>query len=193
MVEISGSIQNQVRLFFLYGFKMTIRKILYWIFAVLSSLYFALLIYYYPFLPERIASHFNISGEADGWMNKESFLILMIIIFVVVNGSLFGITFFIKSSTSIINIPNKEYYLSPERKDASLKIINNFLMLINNLTIVLIIVINYLIIRTNIEGTDKLTSYFIYIIIIYFLAMALIVFKIFTYFKKPPMVHENKF
>lgn len=27
-------------------------------------------IYVYPFLPARIVTHFNLSGEADGWGNK---------------------------------------------------------------------------------------------------------------------------
>jgi len=160
-------------------------KIHYLILAILSLFYFIFLLYYYPSLPERIASHFNISGEADGWMSKESFLVLMIVIFIFVNGSLLGITFLIKYSNDFINLPNKEYYLNPVRKETTLKTINNFLMIINNLTITLMILINYLVINSNIGKSDKLSSSFIYIIAVYLLTIIIVVIKMYSYFKKP--------
>lgn len=38
----------------------------------------SILIYYWPRLPETIPTHFNFSGEADGWGSKSTLLILPI-------------------------------------------------------------------------------------------------------------------
>ena len=43
--------------------------------AIVLALLLALLQYtdYYPRLPDRIASHFGASGQADGWSSKAAF------------------------------------------------------------------------------------------------------------------------
>ena len=32
--------------------------------------------YHYPLLPEKMASHFGPSGQADGWMPKDAFMVM---------------------------------------------------------------------------------------------------------------------
>lgn len=32
--------------------------------------------WYYPQLPEMVASHFGVSGKPDGWMSRQSFLLV---------------------------------------------------------------------------------------------------------------------
>ncbi|HEY9167140.1 MAG TPA: SdpI family protein [Candidatus Kryptonia bacterium] len=37
----------------------------------------AIAVYYYPQLPEVIPSHFNVHGDANGWMRKTTFFVVM--------------------------------------------------------------------------------------------------------------------
>ena len=49
------------------------------VFAVLLVVALALLAVYYPQLPERMASHFNGAGRANGWSSKAFFFGVQVI------------------------------------------------------------------------------------------------------------------
>jgi uncharacterized membrane protein len=72
---------------------------------------------YYPLLPEKMASHFGISGQPDAWATKASliraYLVTTGICALLFLGISFGIS---KIPPSLINLPNKEHWLSDERK-----------------------------------------------------------------------------
>ena len=72
----------------------------------------------YPLLPERMASHFSFDGTPNGWQSKEAFFTGM---FVVIATSAF-VAFLIPllmafSPDNLINLPNKKYWLAPERRE----------------------------------------------------------------------------
>jgi uncharacterized membrane protein len=78
-------------------------------------------IYFYPLLPERMASHFDISGVPNGWMAKPVFFGIYAGVW-----ALSSVVLFVPSRTiagmpaSRINLPNKEYWLAPERRPATI-------------------------------------------------------------------------
>lgn len=45
--------------------------------AIITALSFVLAAYFYPQMPERLASHWNAAGEVDGYMGKGAALFLM--------------------------------------------------------------------------------------------------------------------
>ncbi len=83
------------------------------IFVIVLLLCIGQAFYYYPLLPNRVASHFGASGMADAWSDKETF-IKIYIFFVVFIGILFSIIGLVirKLPDSMINLPNKDYWLS---------------------------------------------------------------------------------
>jgi uncharacterized membrane protein len=72
-------------------------------------------LYYYGFLPERVAAHFNAAGTADGWADKATFMrvYLSVVVFCAVLFSLLAILMQ-KLPVSKINLPDKERLLSPQ-------------------------------------------------------------------------------
>ncbi len=74
----------------------------------------------YPELPERVASHFNGAGVPNGWMTKDQFFTLsaFLVALAIFTGLLppFLIS---KMNPSLINLPNKEYWLAPGQHDAT--------------------------------------------------------------------------
>ncbi len=73
--------------------------------------------YFYPLLPARVASHFDISGVPNGWMTKPLFFELY------AAGVALGIVVVFlpaltiaKLPASLINLPNKKYWLAPEHR-----------------------------------------------------------------------------
>jgi serine/threonine-protein kinase len=141
--------------------------------------------FYFNRLPEEIASHFNASGRADGWMNKSSYfltyylvMLSLIILFTTIN-------FFIsRAPEKMINIPNKKYWLDPSRKEEAINSIKNFIYLMGALTITFISFVFREVYTANINRTYNLgNTMWIYLIIL-FAAVTYIVIKIYSRFNK---------
>lgn len=74
-----------------------------------------------PQLPERVATHFNASGDPNGWMsrsgNQNSMLIFGLAFPLFVVGLSYAARFL---PASLINIPNRNYWLAPGRRQQTL-------------------------------------------------------------------------
>lgn len=69
-------------------------------------------------LPEQVASHFGIGGEADSWMSKGAYVAFML----AMQTFLFVLLLCVVPITThvprwMINLPHKEYWLRPENGD----------------------------------------------------------------------------
>jgi uncharacterized membrane protein len=107
-------------------------------------------LYFYPRLPEKIASHFGPGGEANGWMSKDSFMVTYGILLLGTAGMLGGIGLVLgKIPTDLINLPNKEYWLAPERRTATLATIQEQMSWFGAATMVLLIVVMQLVFEAN--------------------------------------------
>ena len=93
-------------------------KLLFVLLVLFAAVYFSA---YYPKLPDLVASHFNAAGRANGWQPKELFLGFFIgasVITVVVG---FAVPQLIRAvPVKLVNLPNKRYWLSPERAEGTL-------------------------------------------------------------------------
>jgi uncharacterized membrane protein len=73
--------------------------------------------YYYTVLPERIASEFDFAGEPKSWMTKGPFVIFNMAMLIVVPALLLSVAWIsTKLPMRMVDLPNKEYWLAPERK-----------------------------------------------------------------------------
>ncbi len=74
----------------------------------------------YARLPEEIATHFDVSGQADGWGRKDTFFSIFLGVAVFLN----LVFLFLHCSgvrkipTSLINLPWKEYWFANEERKA---------------------------------------------------------------------------
>ncbi|HQU85079.1 MAG TPA: DUF1648 domain-containing protein [Pyrinomonadaceae bacterium] len=120
------------------------------IFLLVLGLIFAQTAYYFPILPETVASHFDAKGIADSWMPKESFLIFELIIFVIVIGHFWLVPVLIeKMPDALINLPNKQYWLAPERRTETFSIFRNYFRWFSVGVLLLLLLINQQVYRAN--------------------------------------------
>src|SRR5260370_37720107 len=91
------------------------------IFFALVALGAAQVSFYAPRIRELLGSHFSRGGSVNGWQTKAAFFateLAMIILATVIS---FGIPRIIAAApVALINLPHKEYWLAPERREDTL-------------------------------------------------------------------------
>lgn len=97
-------------------------KLIFVLLALYAAVHFSDL---YAQLPNVVASHFNGRGAANGWQTKQAFFEFFAIISAVVVVIGFAIPKIISVLPSqTINLPNKNYWLAPERAGETIQFLN---------------------------------------------------------------------
>lgn len=117
--------------------------------------------HYSPLLPERVASHFDGAGQADGWSSKSEFLITNLVLVAGIGLLFLGIAALLdKVPNAWINLPNKDYWLAPDRRAATLDVIQRQMEWLGAATVVLLLGITQLTIEANLTGRPALGEVF---------------------------------
>lgn len=115
-------------------------------FAVLAFIYL-------PQLPNPMATHFGVDGQPNGFSSPGGFfalgggvMLLMLAIFGGM-GSLLR-----RLPNSLINIPNRDYWLAPERRAATVGRVADLMAMFGLFVLTFLDVVFYLAIRANLTG-----------------------------------------
>lgn len=142
--------------------------------------------YYHSILPDRIASHFNLMGQPDNWSSKNAVMLFhlgLVIFFAVLFHFLSWITY--KIPESLINLPNKNYWLAPERKKQTLNSLSIFFIWMGNVAIIFFMVIFNLAYQVNVSPNDKSYNFWI-ALILFIIANVYMIYHLFKRFRKIP-------
>lgn len=116
-------------------------------------------LYHYPLMPAKMASHFGPSGQADGWMSKDAFIVMtasLMLFTAVLLGSIDRLLQYLPDDS--INLPNKEHWLAPERRDVTLRIISDYSLWFGVATNALLAAVTHLVYRANLSPLPSLNS-----------------------------------
>jgi serine/threonine-protein kinase len=120
------------------------------VFAALLVLAVALMVSYYPQLPERMASHFDGAGRTNGWSTKAFFFGVQIVILLLVTTCFAILPQRIqKLPPEKINLPNKDYWLAPERRAITMTSVVSAITWFGCAVLVFLIGVTWLVIRVN--------------------------------------------
>ena len=155
-------------------------------FAGLIALAVVDLLSYYPALPEQVAVHFNAAGEADGWASKPGLVAIYLGTFPVLAAMFVGIAWGLrKLPASMINLPNKDYWLAPERREATLAFLASWLLWMGNATLLFLVVVLHLTLLANLQPEPKLPDTFWPAFIGYLGFVAVWIVRLYRRFRKP--------
>ena len=117
------------------------------------------ILYYYPQLPSTVASHFGSEGRPSGWSTKEGFFGIYLGVLALLLASFVGLpVLFRRISPAWINLPNKDYWLAPERRDRTVRILGEEMLWFGVATSAFVICVFELAIRANLSEAARLSE-----------------------------------
>jgi uncharacterized membrane protein len=116
-------------------------------------------IYYYPLLPQTVASHFDGAGNPNGCSSKEQLIGIYFVVIFMMSLSYLGLPLLLKYiPVSFINFPKKDYWLAPERKETTLFFFAEKMLEFGNATTLFLIITFQLTFEANLNSTRHFSS-----------------------------------
>lgn len=101
-------------------------------------------------LPPVVASHFGPGGTANAYMGKGHYTALMIAVVVTVPLVISAFSLLVRLiPPQFVNLPNKEYWLAPERRAASLEALASLSVGFAGALAVFLAFVHWLVVRAN--------------------------------------------
>lgn len=104
-------------------------------------------------LPERVASHFGPDGRADGFESRGQFFLMFAALSALAMLVLLSIPWLVRRlPRELVNLPNKSYWLTPEREGEALAKLADFSATFAVITSLLLFVVFELVLYANQHG-----------------------------------------
>jgi uncharacterized membrane protein len=111
-------------------------------------------------LPPVVASHFDLSGTPNATMPRDQFTNLFLAIMVLTSGLMALLpTLIAKLPPQMINIPNRMYWLSPDRIDETKQILQAYLLILASKLCCFMAVIFWLIVQAHLHNPPQLSTH----------------------------------
>ncbi len=124
----------------------------------------ALSLYYFTQLPERVAIHFGGGGVPDSWASSGVNLAISIFLYAFLVIMFIGIPSTLKNiPLRFISLPNKEYWLTEERKESTIKLFSGFFSLFGTALIIFFLILGHLVFMANMSDPVALNESVVWI------------------------------
>lgn len=101
-------------------------------------------------LPATVASHFGASGMANGFMPRAFYVRFMLTLTVLLPLGLTSLTnLTLRISETRLNLPNREYWLAPERRDETVEYLRQQNVRFGYMLAVFLCYVHWLVLRAN--------------------------------------------
>ncbi|MGH7872873.1 MAG: DUF1648 domain-containing protein [Candidatus Binatia bacterium] len=119
-------------------------------FICLTAFAIVFVVYTGSYLPENVATHFGIDGEANGWMTRGGYLLFILSLMVGVSSLVSmlvgGLS---RKFPQWTNVPNRDYWLAPERREESLRYLSAHGKRLGCLILIMMLGMHYTVLIAN--------------------------------------------
>jgi len=138
-------------------------------------------------LPPVMASHFDMNGVPDEWMNRGSLILNYAIWLIFPTGILSFSPLLVKAlPVRLVSLPNKGYWMTPDNEEKAIKKLF-MVMLEESSAIALFLVVSFqLILEANLKESSFNTRVFITMLTLFVAFTVLWVIRVFIAFRIPP-------
>lgn len=147
---------------------------------------------YFPRLPERLATHFDVAGWANGWMSKAQFAGFQIVLLGVFGAVFGGLPRLLpKLPNWSINLPYRDHWLAPERRDASLADLAGSMATLGTGTLSFFVLLTELTLRANLLPEPRLGNEVWLLLGGFGIGLAVWVWRLLRRFPRPPLTARH--
>lgn len=139
--------------------------------------------YFFPRLPESMASHFDGMGQPNIWQSKNEFTLIWFSFWAFLSLMTIFLPRFLKKIPNLLNIPNREYWISSERMTETINRVQNWVVNIITATQLLMMCVFQLVIQANLNGTFLLSSCIWFLIAAYLAYVAYVIYAVICYYR----------
>ena len=117
------------------------------------------LILTYDRLPERIADHFNATGEPNGWVSRTSHVWTMGGLGLGISAFILGVFYCARFfPPSKINMPRRDYWLAPERREGTFGFVFRAGIWLACFEVLFMLGLHLLLVAANVSSPPQLSS-----------------------------------
>ena len=139
-------------------------------------------------LPAVVASHFGITGAADGFMPRDAYVrFYMILIVLFPLAVVFLPAFSLRGPRARINLPHREYWLAPARRAETVQYLHRQMIHFGSVLTVFLCYVHWLLVRANALKPPVLSSsWFIGGLVVLLASVAVRTIVLIRYFRNVP-------
>jgi hypothetical protein len=137
-------------------------------------------------MPETVASHFDALGRPDAWGPRGTLTAWHVVAVLAMAGLFEGIARVQRLiPTELINLPHREYWLAPERREETFARLDTMTRLLGCAVLAFFIGLFHLVYRAN-SGAGSLTVFMVLLIASLLISLAAILGPFILRFARPP-------
>jgi uncharacterized membrane protein len=137
-------------------------------------------------LPMLVASHFGGSGTANGFLPRDAYVCFMLGLVVVLPAVMVFLTWLaIASPPTRINLPDKDYWLAPQRRDQTMDHLRSGIGCFSIMLVVFLCYVHWLVVLANAAQPARLDNFwFVGGLLIFFVFLIIWLKKFLGYFRQ---------
>lgn len=117
------------------------------------AIFFACITGSYELLPARVASHFDAYGHPNGWMSRENCVAGSLALGILLPALIVTVIFLSRFlPASLVNLPNKAYWLAPEQRKETNAALLRFALWFASLAVLFAAGMHSLVVLANFPG-----------------------------------------
>jgi uncharacterized membrane protein len=110
-------------------------------------------------MPEVVASHFNSAGVPTGFLSREVYLLVLLVVVLLAPIALvFVPRLALRSPDARINVPHRDYWLAPERRQQTIDIISQQSTRFAQMLVAFLCYAHWLVVHANSSTPPSLSS-----------------------------------
>jgi uncharacterized membrane protein len=156
------------------------------LFFALVGLAFIQIAYYYPQMPDVVASHFDGLGAANDWSSRKGFFGLYTVLLLLLVGVFIYVPSWSEKRARFgMKIPHREYWLAPARIEQTRQFFRLQMLVMGVLHLCLMIFVMQLAIQANFNQIPRLHPSIGWALGLYFVILIAWLIHFYRHFRKP--------
>jgi len=146
------------------------------------ALAIAQMLYFNSRIDKAIAAAHFAPGDPSGWHTKVPFFVLYLLVAALGLWLAFGLSFvFARLPAHVINLPNREYWLAPARRDQTVRQIADYFAWIGSATVLLVLVELQILLTTSLSLNPHVQPLVVVVPVVVYLPLVVWMFARFNH------------